>query len=152
MLVLAWDGEMSRSVSHFCSARCVEDKWNCGWGVPHGTVSRLPLGKGLMFRTFGHSFFLLFLIVCAVQLLGMACSDDGLRQWSTSPVHAHDQLPGSPEGQTEPDQGKGELEELALAQGEAFRIIHFTQICIVDHASCPRTDFASDLFRPPARP
>jgi hypothetical protein len=103
-----------------------------------------------MFRTFGQSFFLLLLIVCAVQLMGMACSDDGLRQWSASPVHAQDQLPGSPDGQTEGDQSEGELEELALGQGEAFRIIHFTRTCVWDYASCPRTDFASDLFRPPA--
>jgi len=75
-----------------------------------------------------------------------------LRQWSTSPVHAHDQLPGSPDGQTETDPGEGEFEELALAQGEAFRIIHLARACVLDNASCPRTDFAFDWFRPPALP
>jgi hypothetical protein len=56
-------------------------------------------------------------------------------------------MPGAADGQT--DQG-GELEELALAQGEAFRIIHLAQLCSLDSASCPRTDFVSDWFRPPA--
>ena len=105
-----------------------------------------------MFHRFGHSVFVLLLALCAVQILGTACSDDCLRQWSASPVHAQDQLPGSPDGQTETDQGEGELEELALAQGEGFRIVHLARICVLDHASCPRTDFASDWFRPPARP
>jgi hypothetical protein len=105
-----------------------------------------------MFRTFGHSFFLLLLMVFAIELMGMAFFDDDLHQWSTSPAHAQDQLPGSPDGQTESDQGEGELEELALSQGEAFRIIHFARTCVLGYASCPRTDFASDLFRPPAHP
>lgn len=106
-----------------------------------------------MFRTFGHGFFLLLLTVCAVQFMGTACFDECQRQWSTtSPVHAHDQLPGSPDGQTEGDQGEGELEELALAQGEAFRIVHLARTCALDDASCPRTHFVSDWFRPPARP
>jgi len=105
-----------------------------------------------MFRTFWHSFFLLLLTVCAVQLMGTACTDDCLRQWPISPVHAHDQLPGSPDGQTETDAGEGELEELALAQGEAFRIIHLARACVLDNTSCPRTDFAFDWFRPPALP
>ena len=105
-----------------------------------------------MVRTLVHSLFLLLLALCAVQLMGTACSDECLRQWSASPVHAHDQLPGTPDGQTEGDQGESELEELALAQGEAFRIIHLARICVPDLASCPRTDFASDWFRPPALP
>jgi hypothetical protein len=105
-----------------------------------------------MFRTFGQSFFLLLLTVCAVQLMGTACADDCLRQWSPSPVHAHDQLPGSPDSQTETDPGEGEFEELALAQGEAFRIIHLARACVLDNASCPRTDFAFNWFRPPALP
>ena len=107
-----------------------------------------------MVRTLRHSLFLLLLALCAVQPMGTAYSDDCFRHWSSSPVQAHDQLPGSADGQTEADQGEGqgegELEELALAQGEAFRIIHLTQTCVLDHASCPRTDFASDWFRPPA--
>jgi hypothetical protein len=103
-----------------------------------------------MFRTFGYCFFLLLLTVCAVQLMGTACADD-LRQWSTSPSHAHDQLPGSPDGQ-QTDPGEGELEELALAQGEPFRVIDLARACVLDNASCPRTDFASDWFRPPALP
>jgi hypothetical protein len=102
-----------------------------------------------MFRLFQHKVFLLLLALCAVQFLGTGCSDDCLRQWSAGPLHAHDQLPGAPDGQTESDQGEGELEELALAQGEAFRIIHLTRTCILDSASCPRTDFVSDWFRPP---
>ncbi len=126
-----------------------EAKWNCGWDVHHGTVSRLSEGRGVMFRKFGYWFFLLLLTVCAVQFLDTAGADECLRQWSASPVHAHDQLPGSPDGQTETDQGKGELEELALAQGEAVRIIHLARICALDQASCPRTDFVSDWFRPP---
>ena len=105
-----------------------------------------------MVRTVGLSLVLLLLAFCVVQFIGTACSDDCLPEWSTSPAHAHDQLPGSPDGQTESDQGEGELEELALAQGEAFRIVHLARTCTLDHASCPRTDFASDWFRPPARP
>ena len=103
-----------------------------------------------MVRIFGHSVFLLLLVLCAVQFMGTACSDDCLRHWSANPIQAQDQLPGSPDGQTESDQGEGELEEVALAQGEAFRIIHLARICALDQASCPRTDFASDWFRPPA--
>ena len=102
-----------------------------------------------MVRNFGHSFFLFFLAVCTVQLLGTAYTQDGLAQGST-PLHAQDQLPGAGDGQTEPDQGKGELEELALAQGEPFRIVRLTRSCIPDGASCPRTAFLSDWFRPPA--
>ena len=102
-----------------------------------------------MFRTFGHSLFLFLLAVCAVQFIGTGWSDDCLRQWSAGPLQTHDQLPGPPHGQTESDQGEGELEELALAQGEAFRIIHLTRACSLDSASCPRTDFVSDWFRPP---
>jgi hypothetical protein len=101
-----------------------------------------------MFRRFGHCVFVLLLALCAVQFIGTACSDDCLRQGSPSPVHAQDQLPGSHDGQMENDQG----EELALAQGEAFRIVHLARTCILDHASCPRTEFASDWFRPPVRP
>jgi hypothetical protein len=102
-----------------------------------------------MFRMFGHHGFLLLLALCAVQFLGTAWSDDCLRQWSSIPLHAQDQVPGTPDGQTESDQGEGELEELALAQGEAFRIIHLTRACSLDSASCPRTAFVSDWFRPP---
>ena len=103
-----------------------------------------------MVRISGHRLFLLLLAVCAVQFLGTAFPSDCLRQWSPGPLHAHDQLPGAPDGQTESDQGESEFEELALAQGEAFRIIHLTRTSIVHSPSCPRTDFASDWFRPPA--
>ena len=103
-----------------------------------------------MVRISGYRLFLLLLAVCAVQFLGTAFPNDCLRQWSPGPLQAHDQLPGAPDGQTESDQGESELEELALAQGEAFRIIHLTRTCILHSASCPRTDFASDWFRPPA--
>ncbi len=101
-----------------------------------------------MFRMFGHNLFLLLLALCAVQFLGTG-SDDCLRQWSAAPLQAHDQLPGAPDGQTESDQGEGQLEELALAQGEAFRIIHLARTCTLDSTSCPRRDFISDWFRPP---
>jgi hypothetical protein len=102
-----------------------------------------------MVRTFGYSVFLLFVALCAVQLMGTASADEFLDQWSTGPLHAHEQLPGTADGQPETDQGEGELEELALAQEDAFRIIHLARACILDSASCPRADFASDLFRPP---
>ena len=104
-----------------------------------------------MVRTFGHRLVLFLLVLGAVQFFGMVCFDDGLRQWSASPVHAHDPLPGTPDGQTEADQG-GELEELALAQGEAFRIVPLAQTCHLDNAFCPRTNFVSDWFRPPTLP
>ena len=87
-----------------------------------------------MVRTLRHSMFVLLLALCAVQFFASACSDGC--------------VPGSPEGETEGDQG--ELEELALAQGEAFRVIHLRHRCMVDSTSCPRTDFVSDWFRPPA--
>ena len=139
-----------RSVSHFCSVPAPGEE-RIADGV--SLMVRCPdflRGKAACFAPLGSVFFLLLLTVCAVQLMGTACADDCLRQWSTSPVHAHDQLPGSPDGQTETDPGEGELEELALAQGEGFRIIHLARTCILDTTSCPRTDFASDWFRPPA--
>lgn len=101
-----------------------------------------------MVRTFGYGVFLLFVALCAVQLMGTAFADDFPDQWFTGPLHAHDQLPGAADGQPETDQG--EPEELAFSQGDAFRIIHLARVYILDRASCPRTDFASDLFRPPA--
>jgi len=103
-----------------------------------------------MVRTVGHSVFLFLFALCVAQFIGTACSDDCLPQGSTAPVHAYDQLPGAPDGETESDQGEGELEALALAQGEALRVIHLTRTCALDHASCPRTIVASDWFRPPA--
>ena len=105
-----------------------------------------------MVRISGHRllFLLLLLAVSGVQFLDTAYPNDGLRLWSTGPLQAHDQLPGAPDGQTESDQGESELENLALAQGEAFRIIHLRRSCLLHNASCPRTDFASDWFRPPA--
>ena len=102
-----------------------------------------------MVRTMGQILFFLLVTFFAVQLVGTAGADDCLRQWSPSPLQAHDQLPGAPDGQTESDQGKGELEEFALAQGEAFRILSFARTCILDSASCPRTQFVSGWFRPP---
>jgi hypothetical protein len=100
-----------------------------------------------MVRTLRHSMFVLLLALCAVQFFATACSD-GCVPGSPGPLQADNQLPGSPEGETEGDQG--ELEELALAQGEAFRVIHLRHRCMVDSTSCPRTDFVSDWFRPPA--
>ena len=102
-----------------------------------------------MGRMFGHGVLLFLLSLCAVQIIGTSCSDDCL-QWSTAPVQTHDQVPGSPDAQTESDQGEGELEELALAHGEAFRTIHSERIYVLDHTSRPRTNFVSDWFRPPA--
>lgn len=102
-----------------------------------------------MYRIFGDKVFFLLFALCAAQFLGTGCSDDCLRQWSAGPLHAHDQLPGAPDGQTESDQGEGQLEELALAQGEGLRIIHLARTCVLDSTSCPRTDFVSDWFRPP---
>jgi len=101
-----------------------------------------------MVRTVGHSVFLILLALCAVQLIPTACFDDCLRQWSTDPVHVHDQLPGSPDSQ-ESDQGEGELEEAALAQGEGLRVIDPAQAYVPDHVLCPRTHFTSDCFHPP---
>jgi|SRR5688572_26400591 hypothetical protein len=103
-----------------------------------------------MVRPFRHLLLLLLLVLYAVQFIGTACSDDCLRQWSTGPLHAHDQIPGATDGQTESDgnQGEGEL-ELGLAQGDAFRIIQPTGACILDNALCPRDNFSPDLFRPP---
>ena len=102
-----------------------------------------------MFRMFGPRVVLLLLAILAVQFLATASADDWLGQWSAGPLQAHDQLPGPPDGQAESDQGEGELEEWALAQREAFRIIHFARSCTVDDSSCPRTNFVSDWFRPP---
>ena len=103
-----------------------------------------------MVRIFGHRLFLLLLAVCAVQLLGTAYPNDCFRQWSPGPLQAHDQLPGAADGQTESDQGESELEELALAQRESLRIVHLSRTCVLHSASRPRTNFASDWFRPPA--
>lgn len=102
-----------------------------------------------MVRVFGHSVFLLFVALCAMQFMGTVSADDLLGQWSTGPLHTHDQLPDAADGQAETDQGEGELEELALAQGDAFRIVHFARAGVLESPSCPRTHFASDLFRPP---
>jgi hypothetical protein len=54
-----------------------------------------------------------------------------------SPVHAHDQLPGSPDGQTETDPGEGELRNWRRP-GKAFRIIHLARACVLDNASVRR--------------
>lgn len=102
-----------------------------------------------MLRTVGHSVFLVLLALCAVQFIHSACFDDCLRQWPTDLVHVHDQLPGSPDGQTESDQGEGELEELALAQREGLRVIDLARTHVPDHDLCPRTHFTSDCFHPP---
>ena len=140
-----------RSVWVFRCLRCLNVGWNCGSGAAHGKVPGFSRGQGVMGRLSGHRLFLLLFAVCAVQLLGTAYPNDCLRQWSPGPpLQAHDQLPGAPDGQTESDQGESELEELALAQGEAFRIIHLSRIRVLHSASCPRTDFTFDWFRPPA--
>jgi hypothetical protein len=103
-----------------------------------------------MVRTLGYSVFLFFLALSAVELTVMPTASDFLGLWPSDPLHAHDQLPVAADGQTETDQGEGEL-ELALPQGEAFRIIHLARARTQDSASRPRTNFVSDLFRPPTR-
>jgi len=104
-----------------------------------------------MVRGFLRSFFLLFLALCAVQLMGTAYSEEGLRQGAAGPPHAQDQLPGTQDGQANTDQGQSELEELALTHADAFRPIPLIQTGIQECASWRQTDFASDLFRPPTR-
>jgi hypothetical protein len=107
-----------------------------------------------MVRSFLHSFFLLFLVACAVQLMGTAYSGEGLRQGAAGPPHAHhaqDQFPGNQDGQTNTDQGESEVEELALTQADAFRPVPLTRTGIQESPYWRQTDFASDLFRPPTR-
>ena len=128
-----------------------ESTSNCGSGTSHGTVSRFSQGQRLMVPSFLHSVFLLFLAVCAVQLMGTAYSEEGLRQWAAGPPHAQDQLPGTQDGQTNTDQGESEVEELALTQADAFRPDPLIRTGIQECASWCQTDFASDLFRPPTR-
>jgi hypothetical protein len=97
-------------------------------------------------------FLLLLLAVCAVQVMGAACSDDCLRQWSSGPFQTHDQFPGALDSQTESDGSEGESAwELALAQGDGLRVIHLTSACVLDSSLCPQNAFLSDWFRPPAR-
>jgi hypothetical protein len=103
-----------------------------------------------MVRIVVSSVFLLLLAVCALQFMGVAYSGDCLRQGSAGP-HAQDPVPGTPDGQTETDYGEGEFEELAFGQPAAFHADHLAGHRIVESASCPQRDFASDLFRPPTR-
>jgi hypothetical protein len=102
-----------------------------------------------MFRMFGQRAIFLLLAISALQFLATVSTNDGLRQWSAGPLETHDRLPPAPDGQTESDQGEGELEDLALAQGDALRIIHLACTHTMDNSSCPRTNFASGWFRPP---
>ncbi|HEU4501590.1 MAG TPA: hypothetical protein VFR82_08055 [Nitrospira sp.] len=96
-----------------------------------------------MVRSSKAIFFLLFLAVCAVQITGAACSDDCLRQSSSTPHPAQD-------SQTEPDGAEGESAlELALAQGDGLPVIHLISRCVLDTSLCPRSAFLSDWFRPP---
>jgi hypothetical protein len=104
-----------------------------------------------MVRSLLRSIVLLFLAVCAVQLMGTTYSEEGLRQWAAAPPHAQDQFPGTQDSQTNTDQGESEVEELALTQADAFRPVPLTRTGIHESASWRQTDFASDLFRPPAR-
>ena len=104
-----------------------------------------------MVRNFLRSFFFFFFALCAVQLMGTAYSEEGLRQGAAGPPHAQDRLPGTQDGQANPDQGESEVEELALTQADAFRPIPLIQTGIQECASWRQTDFASDLFRPPTR-
>ena len=104
-----------------------------------------------MVRSFLRSFCLLFLVACAVKLMGTAYSEGGLRQGAAGPPHAQDQLPGTQEGQANTDQGESEVEKVALIQEDAFRPIPLIQTGIQECASWRQTDFAPDLFRPPNR-
>jgi hypothetical protein len=97
-------------------------------------------------RTVRYTFFLLFLGICAAQLLGTAYSDEGVRQWPPGP---HDQFPHSSDGQTETDQGENELEEVAFSRTDGFRPVHLVRNRIAECASWHQTDFTSVLFRPP---
>jgi len=129
----------------------LDRKWNCVSDARRDTVRPLFMRQGGMLRTIGPLFLFAFTVLCAVQLLGLACSDDCLREWSSCPLHAHDQIPGGTDGQPETDgsQGEGEL-ELALAQGDGFHAIRRTGSCFFDNLNCPRSAFISDWFRPPA--
>ena len=90
----------------------------------------------------------LFLAVCAVHTMAVACSDDCLRHWSSAP--AHEQYPGAQDSQTEPDGSEGESAlEVALSQGDGLPVIHLTTCRVVDSSLRPRNAFPSDLFRPP---
>ena len=100
-------------------------------------------------RFLGQSLCLLLLAVSAAQFSGMLRSDDGLRQSAVVPLQAQDRAPASPGDETETNQGKGEFEEMALAQGAAFRVVHLAQTFLPASASCPQTHFTSDWFRPP---
>jgi hypothetical protein len=103
-----------------------------------------------MVRPFKVTFFLLLLAVGLVQVMGAACSDDCLRQWSSLPLHGHDQFPGTQDSQTEADGSEGESPlELALAQGDGLPVIHLTSSCALDTRLCPQNAFLSDWFRPP---
>jgi hypothetical protein len=86
----------------------------------------------------------------AVQFSAMVTAADFPGTWSAGAVHTHDQLPGTLDGQTETDHGEGEVEELALGQENAFRVDRLARLRVLDNASCPQSDFALDLFRPPA--
>lgn len=127
-------------------------KWNCGSGAHHDTVTLLLMRQGIMFRAIGPVFLFAFMVLCAVQLLGMACADDCLREWSTSPLQAQDRIPAGTDGQTETDgsQGEGEL-ELAPAYGHGYHVIPRMARCVFDSLDCPRSTFVSDWFRPPVR-
>ena len=105
-----------------------------------------------MVRPFKITFFLLFLILCGIQVMGAACSDDCLRQWSSGPLHGLDQYPGAQDSQTESDGSEGESAlELALAQGDSLPVIYLTSSCVMDMSLCPKNAFLSDWFRPPTR-
>jgi hypothetical protein len=104
-----------------------------------------------MFRNIGVLLLLPLIALCAIQVVGMACSDDCLREWSTSPLHAQDQIPAGTDGQTETDsssQGEGEL-ELALTYGLGSHVTPRMASRFFDGLDCPRNTFVSDWFRPP---
>ena len=104
-----------------------------------------------MIQMFRHFCLLALLVLCGVQLLGTACSNDCLSQWSTTPLHTQDQLPGGTDGQTESDgsQETGEL-EWALPQQDGLHVTSPTGQCVIGSASCTAKPFLSNWFRPPA--
>ena len=104
-----------------------------------------------MFRTFRQILLLVLTVLFSIQFLGTACSDDCLRQWSLTPIHAPDQIPSGTEGQAKADGSQEESElEYALAPGSDFHPIPHVQPWPADSCSGPREAFDANVFRPPA--
>ena len=107
-------------------------------------------GQGVMYQTFRHLFLIALMVLFTVQLLGTACSDDCLPEWSNGPLQAQDQTAGEADGQTETDsQGESES-EFTLARTAGPQLVYRMRSLFFDSCSCPRKPFDSDFFRPPA--